>query len=250
MPRATWGRRPAAASSSRTARPASSPPRTPACASLPSPAARMRASAPCARPSTRCEPDLIFDDMRATARPARAAAKREGLLKPEAGLRRRCRDRQRARGHPRPPGRTARPRRASDRDAPADARSRRARFARTVWAAVCAGGARRATRRRAARRGHRRHRLRRHLLAGGARPRRRPAHRLDVGRRSLGHHRLARSPRARRSRRMHRHRPPRARLSRRRHVAGDGDAEADVAEAPPARDAGTRPATSSISPIS
>ena len=39
----------------------------------------------------------------------------------------------------------------------------------------------------------------------------------------------------------------RARLYRRRHVAGDGDAEADVAEAQPAARPGARPAISSIS---
>ena len=121
----------------------------------------------------------------------------------------------------------------------AAARPCRARF-RGYLARRLRGDARRAgqCRRQAGR--DRRHFLRRHLLAGRARPRRRAARRLDRRRRALGHHRLARPSRARRGRRLHGDRPPRARLSRRRHVAGDADAQADVDQAQPAGRVGTR----------
>ena len=109
-----------------------------------------------------------------------------------------------------------------------------------IWRAVCAAvrGAMRSGRR--ARRAGRRHQLRRHLLAGRPRPGRRAAQRLAIRRGALGHHRLARPPRARRGGGMHGERPPRAGLCRRRDVAGDGDSQADVAEPPSAGGLGAR----------
>ena len=64
----------------------------------------------------------------------------------------------------------------------------------------------------------------------------------------MGHHRLAGPSRRRGGRGMHRQRPPGARPCRRHDVARDGDPQADVAEAAPARDLGSAPACSSTSP--
>ncbi len=138
-----------------------------------------------------------------------------------------------------------------------------------IWQAACT--ALQAARREAAARpeADRGPRLRRHLQPRPARRPRRPGQRLHHRRGPLGHHALARPPRRRRGRGMHRLPPPRPRLHRRRDVAGDGDPEAHVAEAPPPRQLGphrpglrsqptssagappaTRPARSAPSPAS
>ncbi len=88
--------------------------------------------------------------------------------------------------------------------------------------------------------GDRRHRLRCHLLSGGPRRRRGAALRLGQRRAWARHHRVARPPRRRGGRGMHRQRPSGARPCRRRHVTRDGDPQADVAEAPSPGDLGTR----------
>ena len=107
-----------------------------------------------------------------------------------------------------------------------------------IWQAIGLAVKRRDARGRRKARGRRRHQLRCHLLAGRARARTALHCRSSDGEDALGHHRLARPPRPGRSRRMHRDRPPGARLHRRRHVARDGSAQADVAEAPRARHLG------------
>ena len=95
---------------------------------------------------------------------------------------------------------------------------------------------------------HSRHRLRRHLLARGARPARPAGLASRPPASPLGHHRLARPPRGRGGRGVHAQRPPGARPCRRGDVARDGDPQADVAQAAYARDLGRAPACSSISP--
>ena len=142
----------------------------------------------------RSAPDRVFADMRSLPSADRA---RRRPLDGRPGLRRRCRDRQRAGRHLRPPRRAARPRRASDRarpPTPGDRRARRRRRSGRRSAPPFAGHARH----RGATPGRRRrHQLRRHLLAGRARGSggRLPLvrHRGDA---ALGHHRLVRPPRA------------------------------------------------------
>ena len=109
-----------------------------------------------------------------------------------------------------------------------------------IWSAVCSAvrDGHGACRRRAPR--SRRPRLRCHLFAGRARPQGRPVTVSTNGEDRwdtivwLDHRALDRS------RRMHRTGHARAQLCRRRHVAGNGSAQADVAQAPSAANLGTR----------
>ena len=235
------GWRPATASSSRTARPASTRRRPPECASSPSPAARHAGHRRRSRPES---PALVPTRMlRRHARSCRhwcvcsASCRRPA---PACSAPSTSAPAARAPASSTATGTPARPRRAPDRACNRPKPTTPSTIPRRSGHAVCARCQRRALPRPASpAESDRRHRLRRHLLAGRARRRRRPVTRLDHRRDALGHDRLARPPRA--SPRPT-NAPPRGHrvldYHRRRHVAGDADAQADVAEAAPARDLG------------
>jgi hypothetical protein len=118
---------------------------------------------------------------------------------------------------------------ASDRDVPPQAKPRRARFRGYLGRHLPRrqrgdGGGRHDCR------PHRRDRLRCHLLARRPRPRRQAAHGIHDRQGQSGHHCLAGPSGDQTSRPAFRHRPQGARIFRRLAVAGDGDAQADVAE--------------------
>ena len=193
-----------------------------ACASSPSPAARMPGNAALVAELATRRPDLIFADMRAPARPARgqaASGRRDGAI----CLRRRCRHGQRARRHSRPRrqllGRAEHP----IADAPARRPTTPSTIRKTSGRPSARAVARRARQRPASRR--------KASPASASTPparwscatataassaSRRPARQRWDTIVWLDHRALAEADECTATA------PPRARLSRRRHVAGDG----------------------------